>query len=36
MMLSPPPGKTLVLMIDDINLPTIEVWGAHPPIELLR
>lgn len=35
-MLSPPPGKALVVVIDDINLPVQEVWGSHPPIELLR
>jgi len=36
MMLSPPPGKSLVIIIDDVNLPVQEAWGAHPPIELLR
>jgi hypothetical protein len=31
-----PPGKNLILSIDDINMPSMEKWGAHPPIELLR
>ena len=36
MMLLPPPQKSLLLTIDDVNLPVTDKWGAHPPIELLR
>ena len=35
-MLLTPPGKSLIVVIDDIDLPVREKWGAHPPIELLR
>jgi dynein heavy chain len=35
-LLGAPGGRKTVIMIDDVNMPEVEIYGAMPPIELMR